>query len=560
MKQRSDMVTPGPDSGDGRIASRRNVLLAAGLFAGAAAADLYLGQSGSARGATPPLRDRALTTSARPVWLAGPASTPSDKDWLALQHKLSTDKLVRPGQADYNSAKVLFDPAYDSLRPAGIAYCAKPADVAACISFCTHFSMPLRVRAGGHSYEGWSSLNDGLIIDVTRMNGFKVGTGNVTAGAGTRLIDFYNGLAAHGKAVPAGSCPTVGLAGLTLGGGIGVLARIYGLTCDNLQSVDIVTADGATQTCTPTNNNKNLFWASQGGGGGNFGVATSFTFKTHDLTSLYLFGMSWDWKYAGRVVSAWQSWAPHAPDALWANMHLSAATGGPPHIGAGGTYVGSLTALNKLIDQFIHMVGVAPLSPVRPVPNTFLQAMLAEAGCSNYPSCHLPPAGTVQRVPWYAKSDFFSKPLDSAGINVLLRGIEGLAHVRGAAGGGGSISFDALGGVVNRVGLQDTAFVHRDALWVSQYYTEWNWPGTAAGRTNQFNWMTSFYDSLHPHANGQAYQNYIDAYLKNWQSEYYGINYPRLQEVKTQYDKGRVFNFPQAIQPLSVSSCVSPDC
>jgi FAD/FMN-containing dehydrogenase len=102
--------------------------------------------------------------------------------------------------------------------------------------------------------------------------------------------------------------------------------------------------------------------------------------------------------------------------------------------------------------------------------------------------------------------------------------------------------------------------VHRDALWVSQYYTEWNWPGTSAGRTNQFNWMTSFYDSLHPHANGQAYQNYIDAYLKNWQSEYYGINYPRLQEVKTQYDKGRVFNFPQAIQPLSVSTCVSPDC
>jgi FAD/FMN-containing dehydrogenase len=560
MEQSSDMVSPGSDSGKGRIASRRNVLFAAGVVAGAAAADLYLGQSAPARRAPSPVRDSALITSARPAWLAGPGSTPSDKDWLALQHKLSTDKLVRPGQKDYNTAKELFDPAYDSLRPAGIAYCGKPADVAACLAFCASFSMPLRVRAGGHSYEGWSSLDNGLIIDVTAMNGFKVGDGNVTAGSGIRLIDFYSGLAAHGKAVPAGSCPTVGLAGLALGGGIGVLARIYGLTCDNIESLDIVTADGTTRTCTPKNADSNLFWASQGGGGGNFGVATSFTFKTHDLSNLYLFGMSWDWKYAARVVSAWQSWAPHAPDALWANMHLSAATGGPPHIGAGGTYVGSLTDLDKLIDQFIHMVGVAPLSPVRPVLNTFLQAMLAEAGCANFPSCHLPPAGSVQRVPWYAKSDFFAKPLDSAGINVLLRGIEALGKVKGAAGGNGSISFDALGGIVNRVGPQDTAFVHRDALWVSQYYTGWNWPGTAAGRANQFNWMTSYYDSLHPHGNGQAYQNYIDSHLKDWQSEYYGINYPRLQEVKTTYDKKKVFNFPQAIEPLKTTTCAGPDC
>jgi FAD/FMN-containing dehydrogenase len=550
MKQSSDMATPGSDPGQRRMASRRNVLFAAGLVASAAATDVFVGQ---ARRIVPPLRDSTLISSVRPVWLAGPGSTPSEKDWLALQHKLSTGKLVRPGQRDYNSAKQLFDPTYDRLQPAGIAYCGRPSDVAACLSFCKSFTLPLRVRSGGHSYEGWSSLNSGLIIDVTTMNGLRVDKGTVTVGSGIRLIDFYAGLAAHGRAVPAGSCPTVGLAGLTLGGGIGVLARIYGLTCDNIESLDIVTADGSTLTCT-SKKNSDLFWASQGGGGGNFGVATSFTFKTHDLTSLYLFGMSWDWQYAARVVGAWQSWAPHAPDALWANMHLSAATGGPPYISAGGTYAGPLAALDKLIDQFIDMVGVAPSSPPGVYPNTFLEAMLAEAGCSDLSSCHLPPVGTVQRVPWYAKSDFFSKPLDSAGIGALLRGIEALGKVRGAAGGSGSISFDALGGAVNRISPQATAFVHRDALWVSQYYTGWDWPGTAAGRTNQFNWMTSFYDSLHPHANGQAYQNYIDAHLKNWQNEYYGINYPRLQEIKTTYDKDRLFNFPQAIQPLSTSS------
>jgi FAD/FMN-containing dehydrogenase len=559
MEQGSDMVTPGSDSGQGRIASRRNVLLGAGVVAGAVAADLYLGQSGPARRAVSSARDSALVTSARPAWLAGPGSTPSDKDWLALQHKLSTDKLVRPGQRDYNTAKELFDPMYDTLTPAGIAYCGRPSDVAACISFCDSFTMPLRVRAGGHSYEGWSSLNNGLIIDVTAMSGFKVGDGNVTVGSGIRLIDFYSGLAAHGKAVPAGSCPTVGMAGLVLGGGIGVLARIYGLTCDNLESLDIVTADGSTLTCTPTNAHRDLFWASQGGGGGNFGVATSFTFKTHDLSSLYLFGYTWNWKYAARVVSAWQSWAPHAPDALWANMHLGANTGGAPGISAGGTYVGSRADLDRQLDQFLHLVG-EPVTGQFVASNTFLNAMLAEAGCKNLNSCHLPPVGTVKREPWFAKSDFFSKPLDSAGIDVLLRGIEALAKVKGAAGGNGSISFDALGGLVNRVGPQATAFVHRDALWVSQYYTDWTWPGSASGRTNQFNWMTSFYNSLHPHANGQAYQNYIDAHLKDWQSDYYGINYPRLQEVKTTYDKKRLFNFPQAIQPLTTSTCAGPDC
>jgi FAD binding domain/Berberine and berberine like len=559
MKQNSTPATPGSDSGAGsQNATRRTVLLTAGLFGAAAVADTVL-HTGSAGRSLISAREASLVSSARPAWLAGTTATPSNADWQALQNRLSTHHLVRPGQRDYNSAKELFDPMYDSLHPSGIAYCARPGDAAACISFATRFNMPLRVRSGGHSYAGWSSVNNGLIIDVTSMNGFHVGNGNVTVGAGVRLIDFYSGLAAHGKAVPGGSCPTVGIAGLAMGGGIGVLSRIYGLTSDCIQSLDVVTADGVTRTCTPSNNNRDLYWACRGGGGGNFGVATSFTFQTFNLSGLYLFGMSWNWRYAARVVNAWQNWAPHTPDALWANMHLSANTGGPPHIGAGGTFVGSRAALTQQIDKFLHMVGEPTSGPVGVYPNTYLQAMLAEAGCSNLPACHLPPAGSVQRSPWYAKSDFFSRPLNSSGINALLGGIEALGRVQGASHGNGSISFDCLGGKVNRVGPQDTAFVHRNALWVSQYYTDWTWPGSASGRANQYKWMTSFYNNLHPHADGQAYQNYIDPALKNWQQAYYGINYNRLQEVKTTYDKHKVFNFPQAIQPLS-TRCAAPDC
>ena len=178
-------------------------------------------------------------------------------------------------------SKRLFDPRFDSLHPAGIAYCRNPHDVATCLAFVRKFGVPVAARCGGHSYAGWSSTS-GLIIDVTRMSGVNVSGSTATVGAGTRLIDFYNGLAAHGRGVPGGSCPTVGIAGLTLGGGVGVVSRAYGLTSDNVQSLQIVTADGQVRTCN-SSQNSDLFWACRGGGGGNFGVVTSFTFRTHPV-------------------------------------------------------------------------------------------------------------------------------------------------------------------------------------------------------------------------------------------------------------------------------------
>jgi hypothetical protein len=121
--------------------------------------------------------------------------------------------------------------------------------------------------------------------------------------------------------------------------------------------------------------------------------------------------------------------------------------------------------------------------------------------------------------------------------------------VRGAAGGGGALAFDAFGGAVNRVSPSATAFVHRNALFLAQYTTSWNWPGSSGGMANQHAWLRSYYASVHPHASGQAYQNYIDPDLTNWPPAYYGANYARLQQVKRKYDPHRLFNFPQAITP-----------
>ena len=151
------------------------------------------------------------------------------------------------------------------------------------------------------------------------------------------------------------------------------------------------------------------------------------------------------------------------------------------------------------LDKLYHLVGTAP-SVASVGQNSYLEAMLIEAGCANMSvhACDTPPGGNLPRVPFYAKSDFFTKPLSRAGINALLAGIERLRTISGAAGGAGSIGFDALGGAVNRVKPPATAFVHRNALFDAQYYTGWNWPGTAAGRSNQYKWITAYHKSMRP--------------------------------------------------------------
>jgi FAD/FMN-containing dehydrogenase len=483
-----------------------------------------------------------------------PAAGPGTSDWMALRAALSTHKLIRPGMRVYPVSKELFDPRFDYKQPAGIAYCASPRDVSTCLAFVRKFGLPVAARAGGHSYAGWSSTT-GLMVDVTAMNSFQVGSGQtVRVGTGLHLIDLYNRLAAHGLAVPGGSCPTVGVAGLTLGGGVGVLARAYGLTSDALEAVQIVTADGTVRSCNASSNS-DLFWACRGGGGGNFGIATAFTFRTHRLSKLVVFFLSWPWSEAAKVVAGWQSWAPYQPDDLWSNLHMSAAPHGPtPIIQVGGTFLGSVSACQALLRRLYQRVGSAPSGQPFVAERTYQQAMMLEAGCANLSvsECHLPtqtPNGKLVRVPSYAKSDFFTRKIPAAGIRALVTGIDRMRGVRGAPGGVGAIAFDAFGGALNRPSPSSTAFVHRNSLFLAQYSTSWNEGGSAGGVGRQHDWLRSFYASMRPWASGQCYQNYVDPDLTNWRQAYYGANYARLAQIKKTYDPNQVFQFPQGITP-----------
>jgi hypothetical protein len=175
--------------------------------------------------------------------------TPAAADWSALARSLQ-GTLIRPGNSRYPVAHQLFNPRFDGILPAAIAYCVSLADVQTCLSFVQRFSLPFTPRSGGHSYAGYSTTT-GLVVDITSLNAVKVnaGTGVATIGAGALLIDVYAALAPQGFSLPAGSCPTVGIAGLTLGGGVGVLGRKFGLTCDNLLSAQIILANGRVLTC-----------------------------------------------------------------------------------------------------------------------------------------------------------------------------------------------------------------------------------------------------------------------------------------------------------------------
>jgi FAD/FMN-containing dehydrogenase len=493
------------------------------------------------------------TPTGSPSPIGGPRP-PTDADWSAFGQSLE-GTLIRPGASEYRVARQLFNPRFDGVKPAGIAFCGSVADVQRSIAFVRDHGLSISPRAGGHSYAGYST-GAGLVCDVSRLSGVvTTGDGAAVIGAGARLIDVYAGLAPHGVAVPAGSCPTVGISGLTLGGGQGIIGRKFGLTSDNLTALQIVTAAGDVLTCGE-GEHADLFWASRGGGGGNLCIATSFTFRTHRLTSLTLFFLHWPWPAGHDVVAGWQSWAPHAPDELWSNCHLLSTTdksgGSFPTVSVGGAYVGSPVGLAPLLQQLQSAVGTAPTSSVV-TTHSYLEAMMVEAGCSGMTvaECRLPTQdqrGRLAREASAARSDFFTTSIRASGIQTIMHAIEERqADPRMTTIAG--VALDAFGGAINRVPAEATAFVHRDAVFLAQYNATWPESAPAATVAANTKWLDGFYADMRPYASGFAYQNYIDPGLSDWQQAYYGSNFGRLVQVKATYDPDVVFSFDQVIPP-----------
>ena len=496
-----------------------------------------------------PTRAAGTTTTAGTSTAGVPHSAPPD--WDGLRARLN-GRLVRPSDPAYDVSRRLWDSRYDGLTPQAIAYCASVSDVQRCLELARGSGITPRPRSGGHSYGGWSS-GDGLIVDTTAMSSISVDpNGTAVIGAGARLVDVYAALAARGRALPAGSCPTVGIAGLTLGGGVGVLGRGYGLTADRLQRLDLVTADGTLHHADPGTDG-DLYWASRGGGGGNFGVATSFAFSTVPAPPLTTFSLSWPWAAASDVLAGWQQWAPPAPDEIWSTLLLlahPAGGGSTPVVRVSGVCIGSAQHAAALVDGLVRAVSSPPSARSAATPDGILAAMLLEAGCSalGVDACRLPTQGSrgvLQRRPLIGASDYLTQPLTAAGIGVVIHFVD--QRQADPAVGEGGAQFDAYGGAINRVGPADTAFVHRRALASVQRTSSFGAGDPPATIERGRRWLGEYTAALRPYVSGESYQNYVDPDLADWATAYYGDNLARLRAVRTAADPDRLFSFPQAL-------------
>ena len=509
--------------------SRREVL---GLGAVGTLAALA-GCSGSGHQAATASRTPGVSSSP-----ATPSTTPAAPKWDTLAGELK-GRLVRRGQPGYGAAHELFNPRFDDIQPQAIAYCATARDVRTALAFARESDLPFAVRSGGHSYGGWST-GPGLVLDVSRLARVDVAGATARVGAGAKLIDVYDAVAAKGMALAAGSCPTVGIAGLTLGGGLGVLNRAWGLTCDQLTGVDIVTADGRLVSAS-ARHEPDLFWACRGGGGGNFGVVTSLKFRLRPAPPLTTWYYRWDWTRAADVLHGWQGWAADAPAAMWSTCKLLTRPGqSSASAQVSGTWLGDPAALGRHLTDVVNAVGHKPVGSTR-ATRGYLDTMLAEAGCSSVSAARC----TTKRSAFAAASHVVSLVVPARGVKTAVSQVE----ERQAADppGQSGVSFDVLGGAVADVASNDTAFPHRGALAVAQYTAGWPDGQSDAAVASDVAWLHGFRAAMTPFIGNGAYVNYADPTLHDWQAAYYGLNYPRLQKVKHAYDPDNVFHFPQSI-------------
>ena len=465
--------------------------------------------------------------AALPAWARTPAAFASDAPIRRLARILDGD-VIAPGSARYSNARLLWDTRFDALKPRAIAYCASSADVEKVVRWARSERIHVVPRSGGHSYAGYSSGNGVVVADVSRLTSVKVSGSRAAVGAGAKLIGVYGALAKHGVTIPGGSCPTVGIAGLALGGGIGYSSRRYGTTADNVKQLQIVTADGELLVCDAAHH-ADLFWACRGGGGGNFGIVTELTFATHPVSTVSTYSIEWPWAQAAQAVAVWQQFAPHAPDGLFSVLDLIATgpsvAGSRAHVVSAGQYFGPESDLASLL-QPLTSVG----APIRVTTQTldYFDAVLHWAGCRDAASC------TDPRAAFTAKSDYVAAPLSAAAIATL---VDAVTARQGQ--GRGALYLDASGGAINRVPKAATAFVHRDALFSIQY--------TSVGGSPA--WLTNLYAQMRPYVSGFAYQNYIDPQLLTWPQAYYGVNLPRLRSIKRKVDPHGFFRFAQSIRP-----------
>jgi FAD/FMN-containing dehydrogenase len=444
--------------------------------------------------------------------------------------------VIGRGDANYDDSRALYNGMIDK-RPFVIAQCVDAADVIAAVNFGRDNGLRIAIRGGGHNGPGLASVNDGLVIDLSILKGVRIDPAARTArvGAGCTQGDVDHASHAFGLAVPAGIISTTGIAGLTLNGGHGYLSRQYGLTIDSLLEADVVLADGSFVTASKERNT-DLFWALRGGGG-NFGVVTSFLFQLHPVSMVFGGPIAWDQEHARTIMQRYREFIPQAREELGAFIGLKMIPSSVPFPQEfwGKRICLLMTCYNGPEEQ--GKKAFAPLLDALPAP------WFNWTGMMPYPAVQsmfdaLYPKG----MQWYWRGDFV-KTLPDAAID---------AHLEQAAKTPSELSLMHLypiDGAVHRVGKGDTAWNCRDATW-SMVIAGIDPNAQKAGAVTR--WTKAYWEAVHPFDLGGAYPNFMmddegDARLKAT----YGDNYARLAAVKKKFDPANLFRVNQNIRPSS---------
>jgi hypothetical protein len=439
-----------------------------------------------------------------------------------------------PESPGYESARKPAVSRFHDVKPQAIVLCETAEDVSEAISFARRRGLRMSPRSGGHCFAGRSSV-EGIVIDVSPMRSLSVSGGLATVGAGARLGHVYEALGVHGLTIPAGCGPEVGIAGLTLGGGLGILGRKHGLTSDHLLGARVVLADGNIVECDE-HREEDLFWALRGSGGGNFGVVTSLTFRTVPAPAATAFDLMWPHAYAPEIVGAWQVWSPAAPEELAASLHVFASEepDQPPSVSVSGAMLGTVSDARGLLDDLVARVGVDPtLATFEHASYRHTKRYLAEHGPGDdRPDGHP-----------YIKSEFFRRPLSSEAITTLLHDFSKGRR----AGQSRELDFTPWAGAYNRVPAGATAFAHRDERFLLLHVAVVEPDAPAAERDAARDWLARSWSSVHPWGTGRVYPNFPDPELKHWARAYHGSNLERLALIKAKYDPDGFFRFHQSI-------------
>jgi hypothetical protein len=444
-------------------------------------------------------------------------------------------RLIGPGDGDYEEARAVYNAMIDK-RPALIARCADADDVATAVGFARDHGLLLAVRGGGHNGAGLGTCDDGVVIDLSLLKDIEVDPANrtVRVGGGCTWSDVDSATNEHGLATPSGIISTTGVGGLTLGGGLGHLTRKYGLTIDNLLEAELVLASGERVRAS-SGENPDLFWAIRGGGG-NFGVVTSFTFRLHEVGTVIGGPTFWPIEQGAEVLSAYREFLPSAPRELNGFFAFHTVPPGPPfpeeiHMrkvcGVVWCYVGAEQDAAAAMAPLLDAVPAPLMHGVAPMPHPMLQGAFDA----------LYPKGEQ----WYWRADFVNEIPDEA-VAIHQRFGEAMPTLKS------TMHMYPINGAAHDVGATDTPWSYREANWGSVF------AGVDPDPTNVGvvrDWSIDYFEALHPYSAGGGYVNMMMDEGQDRVRASYRENYDRLARIKAQYDPENLFRVNQNIQPAA---------